>query len=131
MEETGLGPRWAPKKETRWRGVWERTGTKADGDRGEDTEGADDGGGEEEVEGGGPGAMACRRVGMAMSARAGALWELYRRCGGNDARCERASEWGRALGRTEQQEAGKTGGQLFGDWCWSVSRTGARWIWSV
>ena len=63
VEETGLGPRWAPKKETRWRGVWERTGTKADGDRGDNTEEADDGDGEEEVEGGRPVAMACRRVG--------------------------------------------------------------------
>ena len=93
VEETRLGPAWRPQASTRWQAVWERTGSQAPEDKQatlEEEEGVDE-------EGSGVGAAERRRVGAAMAARAGQLWELQAANGnkgqGCPACCSHAHGW--------------------------------------
>ena len=93
VEETRLGPEWRPQESTRWQAVWESTGSQAPEDKRERLE--DEAGTDED--GGGVGAAERRRVGAAMAARGGQLWELQKANGskgqGCPACCSHAQGW--------------------------------------
>ena len=105
VEAAEIGPAWRPKKRTRWKEVWEETGAR--GSKGMARAGGrDDREETDDEQGAGAGAGEKRRVGTAMAARAGQLWELNEMQGGSEqgcaACCSRKRGWG-----WETNEAGE------------------------